>query len=243
MTTWASEELQSVELGDQRLNNRLKVLVETLASCPEGSIPQACNGDPAGLKAAYRFFDNDRIDASKILAGHVASTCTRCEDHDTVLAIQDTTSLDFTQHPGTHGLGYLEADYLRGLKVHSVFGVSPEGVPLGILHQIHWVRDDAHYGKKAKRRQKRTAVKESQRWLEAQAATRAALPEGQKVVTIADREADLYDFLALPRQEGQEFLIRAAQNRVVAPSQKLFETVADWSPMATLELSLGRPRW
>ena len=52
MTTWASEELQSVELGDQRLNNRLKVLVETLASCPEGSIPQACNGDPAGLKAA-----------------------------------------------------------------------------------------------------------------------------------------------------------------------------------------------
>ncbi len=36
MTIWASEELQSVELGDQRLNNRLKVLVETLASCPEG---------------------------------------------------------------------------------------------------------------------------------------------------------------------------------------------------------------
>jgi Transposase DNA-binding len=26
MTTWASEELPSVELGDQRLNNRLKVL-------------------------------------------------------------------------------------------------------------------------------------------------------------------------------------------------------------------------
>ena len=240
MTTWASEELQSVELGDQRLNNRLKVLVETLASCPEGSIPQACNGDPAGMKAAYRFFDNDRIDASKIMAGHVASTCTRCEDHDTVLAIQDTTSLDFTQHPGTHGLGYLEADYLRGIKVHSVFGVSPEGVPLGILHQTHWVRDDANYGQTAKRRQKRTAAKESQRWLEAQAATLAALPEDQKVVTIADREADLYDFLALPRREGQEFLIRAAQNRVVAPSQKLFETVADWSPTATLELSLGR---
>jgi len=140
----------------------------------------------------------------------------------------------------THGLGYLEADYLRGIKVHSVFGVSPEGVPLGILHQTHWVRDDAHYGKKAKRRQKRTAAKESQRWLEAQAATLAALPEDQKVVTIADREADLYDFLALPRREGQEFLIRAAQNRVVAPSQKLFETVADWSPTATLELSLGR---
>jgi Transposase DNA-binding len=132
MTTWASEELPSVELGDQRLNNRLKVLVETLASCPEGSIPQACNGDPAGLKAAYRVFDNDRVEASKILAGQVASTCTRGEGHATILAIQDTTSLEFTQHRGTHGLGYLEADYWRGIKVHSVFGVSPEGIPLGI---------------------------------------------------------------------------------------------------------------
>jgi hypothetical protein len=109
------------------------------------------------------------------------------------------------------------------------------------LHQTHWVRDDANYGKKAKRRQKRTAAKENQRWLEeAQAATLAALPEGQKVVTIADREADWYDFLALPRREGQELLIRADQNQVVAPSQKLCETVANWSPTATLELSLGR---
>ena len=107
--------------------------------------------------------------------------------------------------------------------MHSVLGVSPEGVPRGILHQTHWVRDEAHYGKRAKRRPQRTAAKESQRWLEAQAATRAALPEGQTVVTIADREADRYDFLALPRREGQEFLIRAAQNRVVAPSQKLAE--------------------
>ena len=240
MTTWARAELPSVELGDQRLNNRLKVLVETLASCPEGSLPQACNGDPACLKAASRVFDNARVDASKILAGHVASTCSRVEGHAIILAIQDTTSLDFTHPPGTHGLGYLEADYWRGLKVHSVFGVSPEGVPLGILHQTHWVRDDANYGQTAKRRQKRTAAKESQRWLDAQAATLAVLPEGQKVVTIADREADLYDCLALPRREGQELLIRAAQNRVLAPSQKLFETVANWSPTATVELSLGR---
>ncbi len=101
MTTWASEELQSVELGDQRLNNRLKVLVETLARSPEGSIPQACNGDPAGMKAAYRVFDNARVDASPILAGQVASTCTRGEGHAMILAIPDTTSLDFTQPPGT----------------------------------------------------------------------------------------------------------------------------------------------
>jgi hypothetical protein len=97
MTTWASEELPSVELGDQRLNNRFKVLVETLARGPEGSIPQASNGDLAGLKAAYRCFDNARVDASQILAGQVASTCTRCEGHATILARQDTTSLDFTQ--------------------------------------------------------------------------------------------------------------------------------------------------
>jgi len=40
MTTWASEELQSVELGDQRLNNRLKVLVKRWPVVPKVVFPK-----------------------------------------------------------------------------------------------------------------------------------------------------------------------------------------------------------
>jgi len=41
-------------LPDERLKQRLELLVEQLSGCPEGSIPQAC-GSVADSKAAYRF--------------------------------------------------------------------------------------------------------------------------------------------------------------------------------------------
>ncbi|MBN3887394.1 MAG: hypothetical protein V7K64_20770 [Nostoc sp.] len=38
-------------------------------------------------------------------------------------------------------------------------------------------------------------------------------------MTIADREADIYDLFACPRRPGSDFLIRATQNRCLAESE------------------------
>src|SRR5262249_44131945 len=138
-----------------------------------------------------------------------------------LLALQDTTDLNFTAHPRTHGLGYLGRATQQGLWVHSALLADADGVPLGLLHQHVWARDYAQLGKRRDRDRKATADKESQRWLDAQAATHRALPPDRAVVTVADREADFYDLFAAPRAPHQHLLIRARPRRRVRHELRL----------------------
>jgi hypothetical protein len=213
---WSALELRHVDLGDQRLNQRLVKLVDDLLHAPESSVPVA-SGDWAATKAAYRFWDNPRVDPEDIRAAHSAVTLERLGDerHGPILVIQDTTSFDFTDHPNTAGLGYLGHRKRSGLWLHTALAVTTAGVPLGPLHQHAWTRDPRDLGKRAQRNKEETADKESQRWLDALAATEAALPADQAAVTVADREADFYDLFAAPRREDSHLLIRAKPRRRV----------------------------
>src|SRR3954453_3517625 len=103
---WSALELRHVDLGDRRLNRRLVRLVDDLTAQPEASVPLAA-GDWAATKAAYRFWDNPRADPAAIPKAHRDRTRDRLPPDGPVLAIQDTTGLDFTAHPATTGLGYL----------------------------------------------------------------------------------------------------------------------------------------
>lgn len=237
---WIAEELEYVSLGDNRLNQRLNQIVEELSGNPESSIPQA-TGHCASIKGTYRFFDNDNVYPGDIMSGHQKKVRERCEKEALILAIQDTTELDYTAHPSTEGLGYLESEKQRGIKVHSTLAVNEKGVPLGIIQQQTWTRADEEYGKKEERHKKPTAEKESQKWLDGEKATLELLENVPKVVTIADREADIYDFFAQPREEGQEFIIRAVQNRRVADgTQQLNQALVEQEPVATIEIKIGR---
>lgn len=62
---------------------------------PLESIPVSCRGW-AETKAAYRFFDNDKVTGDKILAPHRRATFERMEVHPTVFLIQDTTHLNYS---------------------------------------------------------------------------------------------------------------------------------------------------
>lgn len=214
MAGWAASELQFADLGDKRRNKRLVRLVEDLAAQPSASVPQA-SGDWAATQAAYEFWSSRRIKAQSIGEAHQKSTLERAKQHSIIIGIQDTTELNFTHHPSKQGMGYLDNANSRGLKVHSVLCSSVNGVPLGVLHQQVWARDLAELGKKHQRHKKLTQDKESQRWLSALDATGSLIPQETTVVTVADREADIYDLLVLPRRPNCELLIRATHNRQV----------------------------
>ena len=87
------------------------------------------------VEAAYRFFDNAAIDPQNLLDSHVDATLTRLAPVPLVLAVQDTTELDWTAHPATTGLGPLGHSAHRGLLVHTTLAFTPERVPLGVLAQ------------------------------------------------------------------------------------------------------------
>lgn len=229
MQSWAAQELRRAQLGDGRLNRRLVRVVEDLAAQPSASVPQA-SGTWAATKGVYRFWDSEQVTPEAIRASHTQSTVERVGAYPLVLAIQDTTDLDFAHHPATQGLGPLDNIFQHGLKVHSSLAASSEGVPLGLLHQAVWVRDPDQVGVSQRRRQRETKDKESQRWLTALAASQAVVPEAVSVVTVADSEADIYDLFALERRPGSHLLIRGTHNRRVDHTARYLWAAVRQSP-------------
>ena len=53
-------ELEGIDLGDRRLNQRSKQLIDTLAADPQASVNASCS-TWAETQAAYRFFDNELV--------------------------------------------------------------------------------------------------------------------------------------------------------------------------------------
>src|SRR4051794_28954524 len=176
---WAAHEFGAAELGDARRTARLVALAGALGASPAATLPEAC-GDPAALKAAYRFFDADGVTPDALLASHVRATYARLAAVPLVLAAQDTTLLDWTHHPATTGLGPLGNARQQGLLAHSTLALTPERVPLGLLAQQVWARDAATFGQLPDQHTRGIAAKESQKWLTslaAVAAARAACPQ------------------------------------------------------------------
>jgi hypothetical protein len=92
---WAAREMAHVNLGDQRLNRRAARLLETLGAKPTVSIPAACKGW-AETHAVDWFFAQERVTVQELLAPHSECTVKRAGKHPVVLAIQDTSELDYT---------------------------------------------------------------------------------------------------------------------------------------------------
>lgn len=240
MEKWAAAELQQADLGDARRNKRLIRIVEDLASQPASSVPQAC-GNIAATTAAYDFWNSPYFQPDDIRNAHIASTIKRIKEHEIVLAIQDTTNIDLTDHPATSGVGYLDHRKSLGLKVHSTLTTTADGVPLGIIDQKVWAREPENLGIAKKRRQRETQEKESQRWLDSVNATQQLIPREITVVTMGDSEADIFDLFSLERPENSHLLIRGTHNRKVDHTAKyLHQAIRQTEPCGTLIVSVKR---
>jgi hypothetical protein len=219
--SWAWDELRGTRLGDPRLELRLPRMVEDFAEHPEASCPEALGR--AGAKAACRFWDNSRVQAGDVLAGHAQETARRGMEYPVVLVAQDTTEINLTAHAATKGLGYLGSPDCRGLLLHTLLAISPAGIPLGVLRQFTWTRPLEQLGKRHRRRQTSLEDKESQRWLDGLTATAESLAQHPHVVLMADRESDLFDLFAARRPKHVDLLVRVCREkrRVEHPAQYL----------------------
>jgi len=234
---WAENEFSLTDLGDQRLNKRLIQIADSFSQTPESPINHACQ-NWAETKAAYRFFDNENVSYKEILNSHVQATKDRAQECSTILAIQDTTYFNYTSHPQTTGLCPLtkfkgkhkESIITSGLVMHSTIAVSTDGLPLGILNQKIYSRPEVPAKKKMLRKKSHnkalpTEEKDSVRWLEALKETDKHFPsQSQRVVTVCDREADMYDFFRLADSLNASLLVRANYNRTVNKSSTYSET-------------------
>lgn len=242
LSTWVGQELAAVSLGDRRLERRLRTLVEQFARQPTASIPQAC-GDWAPTKAAYRFFNNSKVSHGSILAGHRQACLERVAQEKLILVLQDTTSLDYTHHPHTRDLGPLENPNHQGMFVHSSLAASTAGVPLGLLDQQVWTRDHEAVGQRHGRKKRPIEEKESFKWLKGLRASLKGLPAQVCVVTVADREADIFDFFLEAEKQKTQVLVRAAWNRrLTDPPGYLWDEVARMPVRGRFTVEVGRAK-
>ena len=228
---WAEEEFGGCDLPDARLQRRLLLLARDFYARPTANVAQAC-ASRAKTKAAYRFLDHEQTTMDTLLQSHYRATEARVHAESIVLAVQDTTSLNFTAHAATEGMGPIgsTANGPQGLHLHSTLVFSTQGTPLGFLNVQCWSRDPADFGKKAKRHRVPIEEKESFKWLKsfrAVAAVQARCP-GTTLVSVGDREADIYELFeeATAHPEGPKLLVRAEHNRQLQDEQhRLWETL------------------
>jgi hypothetical protein len=194
------------------------------------SIPLACQ-DWANTKAAYRFFSNDRIDESEILAGHFKATRSRFDASEgPVLVLQDTTELTYQRekpdligvtksiNSGKDKAGRLRKHTVCGLLMHSSLAVTLDGLPLGLAAVKFWTRANFKGTAALKRKINPTRVpieqKESFRWLENLRQSDSLLADPDRCVHVGDRESDIYELFCLADDLGTHFLVRTCVDRL-----------------------------
>jgi hypothetical protein len=199
---WEVNEFGRAELSDGRLRQRLQGLARDFYARPLAPINQACNGDQGKIKGAYRFFKNAQVNMDTLLKPHIEATARRIQDEAVVLAVQDTTSLNYSAHHAMNGLGPINTrkDNAQGLKLHDTLAFTPDGTPLGVLHIECWARDH-----KRTNEYKTLPIeeKESNRWLQSyqRICEIQSLCPDTRLVSVGDREADIYELFQQAAKE------------------------------------------
>ncbi|NCO51324.1 MAG: IS4 family transposase [Deltaproteobacteria bacterium] len=214
---WAEEEFGTVRLYDERLKERLYTIAQDFYSSPEATIPEAC-GSKARVIGAYRFFQNPKVNMDVVLTPHTEATIERIKQHRVVLVPQDTTTLNYTTHPMTEGLGPINntGDKSIGLLLHNTLAFTENGTPLGVVDAQIWARDPDDKGKRYKRKELPIEQKESIKWLKSfrKAAEIQKLCPETMLVSMGDRESDIYElFLEAAKEPGPALLIRSERTR------------------------------
>ena len=217
---WAEETFGSAGLGDARRTRRLVRLGAALAAETGASASKACGKSDADVEGAYRLLRNDEVSPREILAAGFRATARRAGSLDTFPAVEDSTTLSYT-HQAVDELGDLggTADSSpRGVWVHSVLLVdAASSRTVGLIEQSYWMREPEARGKRHDRRQRDYEEKESYKWQHASEQTRLRLGDEvmKRVVSVCDREADVYPYLAHKMGAGERFVVRAQWDRTV----------------------------
>lgn len=202
------------QLGDRRRQRRLVETADRLLQHPGGSWPDKLN-QPAALKGLYRLVNHEAVTHASVLAPHLEQVRQRMvESPADVLILHDTTDLDYTGlSESIPELGILAGKGRhRGLLCHHSLAVAADsGEVLGLVSQI--LHSRARVPKNESRRVGREKPeRESRLWRRGCEASPGPSPN-QRVIDIADRGGDLFEFLDFEHAAGRLYVVRSLHNR------------------------------
>jgi len=183
-----------------------------------------------------------------ILSGHRRQTIRRIKGYGRVLAVQDTTDLDFSDRLHCNDLGDIGKNQTgalsQGLKMHSVLALSEGGLPLGVLGTPLYA---SHFGSGDQAQNRPIPDKESYRWLRTIEELREIsewVPETE-LIAVGDRESDLFELFDYRRRKARllHLLVRARYDRCLEEEpRKLFAHLEALPVMGQAHVAVPRQR-
>jgi hypothetical protein len=221
--SWIDLEMETIDLGDFRLNQRSLHILEGLGLAPGRTIPQAFQAWNE-IKATYNFFNNDLVSEEKILAPHLEKTIERIREYPVALLTSDTTDINYTTKTAMKNKERLD-NKQNGLWLHATIAVTPERLNLGLVQANFWHREQEVAEKSSAYRTARDKAsieeKESYRWIESyqKACEIAKEIPGTQIINITDREGDIIELFELATSGNEKikanFIIRSQYDRLI----------------------------
>ena len=233
------EEYEGAELGDRRLNARVKRLAGELSERPGDSFPDAFPDD-SQLEAVYRFVNNERVTLRKLIEPHAAATLRRAKAARVIIVAHDTTGFRY-EGQGRRGLGRL-LQKGSGFYAHMALGVTRDETrdPLGILAVTTIVRGDERTDKMRDSNAKiRRDDRESLRWGKLVEEVSDRCQGVVETIHVMDREADSYELFEHLMNGKHRFVVRIQHDRNLEAGGKLLNALASAPFVAEREVSLA----
>ncbi len=195
-TDWAYMEYCRSSYPDARVRELIISAGGRWADNPGKSVPEMFP-QTAERKAVYRLLSNPRVKMEDILEPHKEAMVSRCRLENVVLAVQDTTTLNYTGLEDTRGLVKIGGGG-RGISAHVGLAITEGRRPLGVYEfntEQRGEKDEAESGKWMKGLLRAREIREA--------------CGGTRVISVCDREADIWEFLQEASENGDEVVVRS----------------------------------
>lgn len=222
MEDWVRSEFSLMKLGDVRVDESAKKIIDKLASKPGCAITEVFETS-SEVKACYEFFHNGKVSPEKILDSHKKATLNRIKSEAVVLLPQDTSSLDYSSKDSIEGRGNISAKNNQGFFLHPLLAITPSRVNLGIVDAKIWAREQRV---EKLTREEIYALpleeKEGFRWAESYKIACKIAEEcpNTQIITMTDREGDFAELYEIveefsKNEKSADIIVRGCYDRAL----------------------------
>ena len=211
------------------------MLLQRMVMRPTVCLRQLGSGQRAQEVGFGRFLANSRVTVDRLIEGWGDQTAVAAADRH-VLAIQDTSEINFQTIPGRRRrLGKTKGGG-RGLLLHGMVAVDANsGSCLGLVAGQIWTRRGRV---KVAHEKRRSENKESHRWIATAERAKAVLADATMVTVIGDRESDIFAAWARVPAANVHLITRSMHDRRLANGDGLYATAEHFAFTTTRVVAL-----
>jgi IS4 transposase len=185
-----------------------------------------------------RWLRNKNVSVNRLVEAEQSKTAELSKGRH-VLAIQDTTELNYQKHAGrVHGLGTVGNGRDAGFFLHPMLIIDADTDACFGSAAIHI--ENRLEGASDNYQQLPIEEKESYRWISTAEISKKVLSQTERITFIGDRENDIYEFIDRIPDEKTHIITRIRHNRTLESGEKLYSHLEKQAESRSLNIAVPR---